>query len=527
MGLKVMHERYRLGLTVGREPEFYGGLHGRRDRIAIKCGEASLTWAELGVRVHRLARAWEESGVERGATVATFLQNRIEIIELMYSLARVSLTNATINSKYTARELADAVRACDVRAIVVDSALVHVVDEALRDSSTIGPKDIYVVGGDGNHPYSTYDELLAGGDDEPIGREPDENDIVWLASTGGTTGTPKTCLSPQRAWVQTWIAVCRELTIGRNDVELICGSMNHAMGLLCGMSCLYAGGTLIMLTEFDPVEALRIIERERVTFLAGAAPLFNMLLQVPDYRRFDVSSVRKVYSAGAPMMTSTKLKIFDFFQDAEFMSAYGATETGFTTMLYPEDQLRKTQCAGQPLLGMEIAVFDDDGRRCETGEVGTIYKRGWHMAVEYYKDPEATAAQFLDDWHTAGDMGYLDDEGYLYISDRKKNMIISGGINVYPTEIEDVLSSHPAVREVAVIGTPDDRWGETVCAVVVLHAGSEEDPTSLQAFCRERLAKFKVPRRFEFRTELPKTYAGKVSHRELRDPFWAGWDGRL
>lgn len=517
-----MLESYRLGLTTGHEPEYWGSLHGRRDRIAVTCGEASQTWGELAEHVHTLARGWENLRLERGDKVATFLKNRVEIIEMIYSLARVGLVNATINSKFTAREFADTVSFSDARVIVADAGLIHVVDEALKKLPHLSEKDVFIVGGDGDHPYSTYGDVFALGDDEPITREPDESDILWMAFTGGTTGKSKACLAPQKALVRLWTAMCMELGVGRSDVELVCGSMNHAMGLLYGMSVLFVGGRLVILPEFKPSEALKTIEEEKVTFLPIAPSLFNMMLEVPDSDRFDVSSVRTVLSAGAPLMTRTKLRIMEFFKGAEFFSGYGSTETGYTTILYPEDQLRKVQCAGQPLRGMEVAVFDENGRVCPPNEIGTIYKRGWNVAVEYYKDPEATAAAFLEDgWHTVGDMGYLDDEGYLFITDRKKNMIISGGVNVYPTEVEDVLTSHPAVQESAVIGVPDERWGELVYAVVVLRPGAETTPEELDAFCRERLANFKVPKKFEFRPELPKTYAGKISHRDLRAPFWA------
>ena len=217
----------------------------------------------------------------------------------------------------------------------------------------------------------------------------------------------------------------------------------------------------------------------------------------------------------------------DFFSGADLCSGYGGTESGLYAIVYPEDQHRPGQTAGVAPRGVELAILDEDGNRCAPGEVGTIYQRGWHTAVEYFKNPAATAAQFRGEWHTLDDMGYLDDEGYLFITDRRKNMIVSSGVNVFPAEIENVLAAHPDVVEAAVIGIPDETWGEVVCAFVVLRSDTDTDAAALDAYCRERLARFKVPRRFEFRADLPRTYAGKLSHRELREPFWADRSARV
>ena len=504
-----MRDRYQLALTVGTEPAYYGAMPGSRDRVAVVCGVDQLTWSELASRVHTLARAWENLGLERGAKVATLLRNRVEVPELVYSLARVGLTNVTVNAKYTAREVAETIAFSDAGTVVVDASLLVVFDQAIEHMPGISVDDVYVVGAGGTHSYRSYDDLLATGDAGPILREPDEDDIAWMAFTGGTTGASKACLAPQRGLVQLWTAMCMELGLGRRDVVLVCGSMNHALGLLYGLAVLYTGGKLVVLPEFDPAGALRAIEEHQVTFLPLVPSLFTMIVESPDRPYRDTSSLRRVLSTGAPLTSTTRGQIVAAFAGAEFISAYGATESGFTTLLPSEDHHRKPGSVGLPLRGMEVGVFDDQANACGAGEIGTIYKRGWNVAVEYYKDAEATDAAFMGDWHTVGDMGYLDDEGYLFITDRRKNMIISGGVNVYPAEVEDVIDSHPAVAESAVIGVPDDVWGEVVLAVVVLRPGSHETAESLGAFCRERLASFKQPRRFEFRDALAEDLRGQ------------------
>lgn len=516
---------YTLDLSIGTQPEYFGGLHGRADRPAVTCGDVSFTWSQLAERVHRLARAWCRLGLERNDVVGTFLKNRIEVVDIMFSMGRVGVTAATMNAKLTSPELAKAVRFVDSKAMIVDAALLSTFDEIRPQLTDIPDELVFVVGPtDRPHPYRAFDELFDVGDLEPIDREASEDDVWWIAFTGGTTGEPRACLVPQRGAVQLWINICIEVGITRDDVQIVSGSMNHAMGLLYGFASLYVGGTLVILPEFSGDAALRTIEKERVTFLPMAPALFTMVLESPHLHDYDVSSVRTALSAGAPLLTATKLRILDAFPGVKLWEAYGSTESGYITLLRPEDQLRKVRCAGQPVRDMRLRIVDDDGRDLPANQVGTIYKKGWLQGAVYYNDPEATAAQFLPGgWHTSGDMGYLDDEGYLFITDRKKNMIITGGVNVFPTEVEEMLCHHPRVVEAAVVGIPDERWGERVCAFVVARDG-ELTAEELDAYCRQQLAKFKIPRRFEFVTELPKTYAGKIRHRELRDRFWAGLD---
>jgi acyl-CoA synthetase (AMP-forming)/AMP-acid ligase II len=517
-----------LATLVGYEPEHYARSGNRRDRIAVKCGDRSVTWGQLGERVHRLASAWENRGFQPGDRVATFLTNRVEVIEIMYSLARVSMVNATVNAKFKAEEFVNTVAFADVSALVVDSSLLGVVDQAIVGLPHIDRSNVFVVDGQGiEHAYATFEDLLASGDDAPIQRVPDEYDTMWMAFTGGTTGPSKACMASHRAMAHMWAVMSQDFDVRRSDVGLIASSLNHALGVQFGMALLHLGGTLIVLPEFNPVTVLETIEAEKITFIPSAPSLFNMILDAGAAGSYDVSSMRLVVTGGAPVSTTTRNRLLDYFANADLTSGYGGTESGLFSIVYPEDQRIKPQSAGVAPLGVELAILDEEGRVCAPGEMGTIYQRGWHTAVEYYKNPEATAAQFRGEWFTLDDMGYLDEDGYLYITDRRKNMIVSSGANVFPAEIENVLAGHPDVAEVGVIGIPDETWGEVVCAIVVLRLGAEPDVDALDNYCRERLARYKVPRRFEFRTELPKTYAGKLSHRELRAPYWADRSARV
>ena len=246
--------------------------------------------------------------------------------------------------------------------------------------------------------------------------------------------------------------------------------------------------------------------------------MFEMLLEVPDKARFDTGSVRRLMSAGSPLLTATKERLLEFFPDAGLYELYGSTEAGFFSILKPEDQLRKERSAGLPYFGCELRILDPDGNDVPAGTVGQIYKRGAGLGVRYYKNPAATEDQFHGEWISSGDLGRFDEEGYLYVVDRAKDMIISGGVNIFPTEIEDVLVKHPDVVEAAVIGRPDPKWGEIVTAYVVTRKGVPVPERELNALCREKLAAYKRPRAYLALDELPKNASGKLLKRVLKEP---------
>jgi acyl-CoA synthetase (AMP-forming)/AMP-acid ligase II len=455
-----------------------------------------------------------------------FLKNSLEFVELVHSMGRIGVTVVPLNFRYSAAELARAVNFSDARILIADAELLSVVDEARQAFNSIRIENIYVVG-DASHAYESYEALLAIGDDQPIVGKATEDDVLWMPFTGGTTGDPKACLVSHRNAALEWLTIGVEVGVGPDDVQLVAGPLFHGLGFEHALAAIFVGATIVVMRDFRPEQALRIIEAEKVTYAPMAPTLFAMLLSVENRADFDVSSVRRLLSAGAPLLTAQKLGILEYFWKAGLIELYGSTEGGIYTMLKPPDQLRKVRCAGQPVLGVEIKIVDLDGNECEQGEVGTIYKRGPMLGPAYYKNPEATAAQFMDGWHTSEDMGKLDSEGYLYIFERKKDMIISGGVNIYPTEIEEVLTSHLSVREAAVIGIPDEKWGESLLAFIVAEPGSVVDTAELIALCGKELARYKAPRKFEFVTELPKTGVGKLARKALREPYWAGQEAKV
>jgi acyl-CoA synthetase (AMP-forming)/AMP-acid ligase II len=507
---------YSEDLTIGEIPH----LHARRpllcDRTAIVEGDRRLTWREVSERTARLAHALADRGVRRGDTVAVVLQNRVEYPEIVYALAGLGAVVVPVSYRFIAREVVFAATHTEVVAAIVDVDVVDVFAEANRELGL--PDDrVLVVGGPQEHGYRDYDEVLATSstatDDYLVG---EEDDVYQLGFTGGTTGYPKACEVTQRVARQNWISLTIEFGVMGRDTMLIGGPFYHGLGFGWGLGQLSLGGTIVMLRTFEARRALEAIDAEKVTYTPMAPTMYTMMLEVEDKERYDVSSVRGLVSAAAPLLTSTKTALLDFFPSAGLFEFYGATEAGFYAVLKPEDQLRKTRSVGQAYHGCELRVLDPDGNDVPTGEVGQIYKRGPKLGARYFKDPEATEAAFRGEWMTSGDLGRLDDEGYLYVVDRAKDMIISGGVNIFPSEIEEVLASHPDVLQCAVIGIPDEKWGETVIAYVVPHEGATLDVASLEELCLTNLARYKKPRRFEVVDSLPHNSSGKLLKTELR-----------
>jgi acyl-CoA synthetase (AMP-forming)/AMP-acid ligase II len=365
-----------------------------------------------------------------------------------------------------------------------------------------------------------YAQLIAGGRGSEAVPRPSEDEPVWFALTGGTTGAPKLVRVPHRVLVQMWLFMAVELGIGRDDVMLLPGPLYHGLGFGFALQQLYVGGRVVVMPSFDPAEALRLIEAESVTVLPAVPTMLTMMLAAPELPASDTSSLRLILSSGSSLLTPTKERLLAAFPHARLFESYGATEAGFFTVLRPEDQFRKVRSCGLPFFGSDVRVLDSAGGDAAPGEVGLVYKRGLIEGGGYAEDEQATAAMFRDGWCTAGDLGYLDDEGYLYLVDRARDMIVTGGVNVFPAEIEEVIAAVPGVHEVAVIGVPEETWGESIKAFVVPAPGARVTADQIIGACAERLASFKKPRLVEFVTELPKSAAGKVLKRELRQDGW-------
>ncbi|MBI2877015.1 MAG: AMP-binding protein, partial [Candidatus Tectomicrobia bacterium] len=287
---------------------------------------------------------------------------------------------------------------------------------------------------------------------------------------------------------------------------------------------IYIGGTVLIKDKFEARDALKTIQDEKVTTGFIVPTMYNLMMTLPqeELKSYDVSSMRVIISAAAPLHTKTKEWILDYFSNASLSEAYGATELGICTNLKHRDQRRKIRCVGQGVFGYEMKLLDEDGNPVKQGEPGILYATGPCMLDGYYKNPKATEENSAGPWFTVGDIVKEDEEGYYYVVDRKSDMVISGGVNIYPVEIDNCLMSHPKVADVAVIGVPDELWGESLKAFVVLRPGETCTAEELIEHCRQNLAPYKKPKSVDFVPELPRNPSGKILKRVLRDQFWKG-----
>jgi fatty-acyl-CoA synthase/long-chain acyl-CoA synthetase len=340
--------------------------------------------------------------------------------------------------------------------------------------------------------------------------------------TSGTTGRPKGAYRPHGVPAEHVLDSIQLFGLRPDDVHLMAGPGYHSAVAFFSVLTIACGATVVIMPRFDPEEALRLIDRHRVTTTFMAPTLLHRIMDLPaeTRARYDVSSMRGLILGAAPCPFTLKERAVSYFGETLY-EFYGATETGVNLILRPEDQLRKPGSAGRVAPKQEVRLLDDEGNPVPDGQPGEIWVRSDWLAT-YFNRPDATERSMRDGFFSVGDVAYRDADGYYYICDRKVDMVISGGTNVYPAEVEACLHGHPAVRDVAVIGVPDDHWGEAVKAVVVLRPGITATEDELVDWCRGRIADYKRPRSVDFTDEVPRDQAGKLLKRKIREPYWRG-----
>ena len=490
--------------------------------IAVIYGEQRLNWSALNERANRVAHGFMNMGLKKGDKVTVLSFNCPEMLEITAGLNKAGLVVVPMNFRNVGKEIIYQVDNSDSRAVVFGEEFIDRI-MPIRDSLAGVPPDNYVVIG-GQTPDGTenYENLLAGADSGNPGVDVGEDDPSLIIYTSGTTGHPKGAVRSHRSVVLMGLYACTEYGFTEDEVNLSAAPLYHSAPAFFANTHLYIGAKTCIVKVFDPVTILEAIERERATNFFMAPTMYDLILSLPDEekKKYDVSSVRCAISAAAPLHTATKEAILDFFSNAELHEFYGATETGVVTNLRPRDQRRKVRCVGQAFFGADIMLLDEDGNEVKQGEVGEIYAATPCLMDEYYKNPEATEKGMRGHYFSVGDMARCDEEGYYYIVDRRQDMIISGGSNIYPAEIEETLHSHPKIMEAAVIGVPNERWGESVKALVVLKPGETATEEEIIEYCRANAADYKKPRSVDFLDELPRNPSGKILKRVLREPYW-------
>ena len=518
-----MSDAHRRAVVADVPRQYAGRPDG--DRPVLGVTEPTRSWRDIDTAADQLAAGLAAAGLQPGARVAALLPNCVEYVEIMYGVARAGCVIVPLNTRSSGPEIERALRFAGAAAAIVDERFLATVAPIVAAVDTL-PDERLVVLGDQTRGRTGYAELLAAARPGQLPR-PCEDDVYWMPFTSGTTGVPKASLVTHRALVEQWRVVEHEFELRRSDTMLVAGPFYHSLGFLFGLSALFAGGRLLVHPDFDPGRVVDAIEHRGATVMPAVPTMYTLLLAELERRPAALASMRAVVSAGSPLHTATKLELLERFPGAGLYELYGSTEVGIATVLRPEDQRRKERSVGLPVRGAEVRLVDDAGAEVPPGTPGEVEKRGLLLGPRYWRNEADSAAIEHDGWIATGDIGVQDDEGHLSIVDRKKDMIVSGGANVFPAEIEAVIAGDPAVLEVAVIGVPDPVWGEAVTAVVVPRPGHELDRDALVQRCAAELADFKKPRRIEVVGELPKSGAGKVLKRELRERFWAEAGSRV
>ncbi|MCG2593910.1 AMP-binding protein [Ramlibacter sp. XY19] len=496
-------------------------------KLGARDSRRSLTYAEWDARATRLAAGLLGLGLAPGDRVAVLAYNCLEWMEIYVGLARAGLVAVPINFRLTAPEIAYIAGHAEVGALIAGREFCGTVD-AIRGELAMPTACHIVLGEPPTGGWTGYEQLLAGADAGRVFPPVAPADTCALMYTSGTTGRPKGVVRSHEGSSLIALATALEMGFSRDDTGLLVMPLCHANSLYFGTTFIHLGATIVVddRRSFDPEALLATLAHEKVTFTSLVPTHYIMLLALPEEvkRKYDVASVGKLMISSAPARRDTKLGILEFFRNGKLYELYGSTEAGWVTLLRPHEQIDRLGSVGREWAGSgAIRLLDEDGREVADGEVGELFSRSPYAFDGYWKNTDKTAEAFRGDWCSVGDMARRDADGYIWLVDRKSNMIISGGENIYPSEVEGVLGAHPKVKDVAVIGVPHAKWGEAVQAVVVLHQGEQAGADELRAWCRERLAGFKCPQSVLFLADadMPRTATGKILHRVLRQRLQA------
>lgn len=491
-----------------------------------------MTFQKLEERSNRLANALLGLGLKKGDRVAFQMSNRPAIVELECALYKAGLVRVPLNARLAPGEVVDVIANGDPKVFLVGDSHTDTV-LALKDK--LGSVEHFVSVGAPVSGWRDYEALLAGAADTNPDAAMEPDDLAVLHYTSGSTGKLKAAMQTVGNRISHLRKVCmHRMRVGPGDVLLLSGPLTHASGMFI-QPFLYQGGAILIQDRFDPDTLLAAVQRWRVTHTFMVPTMLNRLATHPGLHNYDLSSLKQIAYGGAPMAPARIREAWAALGPVLSQGYGGGETTGGLILMTTQDHAQAIESAphrlascGRPIGESLVRVVNESGESVSGDEVGEIVVRGPDVFAGYWREPELTQKAFdAQGWLRTGDLARVDEEGYIYIVDRSKDMVISGGFNIYPTEVEQALYSHPAVYEACVVGVPDETWGEAVKAVVVLRPGKLASEAELIQHCRELLADFKKPKSIDFVAELPRNPNGKISRKEVREPFWAGHDRRV
>ncbi|KJK25910.1 AMP-dependent synthetase [Burkholderiaceae bacterium 16] len=501
------------------------------DHAAVLYQDRVLTYRQLDERSNRLANALLGLGLVKGDRVAIQSRNRTELVEIECALYKAGLVKAALNPRFTASEASDVAENCTPRVMIAGPGYTGYSPA----TAGFGSVETFIAIGGPAAGYADYESLLAGASDAPVDAAPLSDDLAVLHFSSGSTGKIKAAMQSYG----NRLAALRKMLLGMDkparpgDRLALIGPVTHASGMLM-QPYLYTGATLVLFDKFEPAHFLAEVARLRITHVFMVPAMINMLLAEPTLASADLSSLKTLAYGAAPMAPARIREAWERIGPI-LSQGYGASEsTSGVTRLSTADHAeamahrpeRLASC-GRALGETEVCVVDEQGREVSGDEIGELVIRGEDVFQGYWGEPALTREALADGWLRTGDLARVDEQGYIYLVDRKKDMIISGGFNVYPTEVEATLYLHPDVMEACVISVPDDTWGESVKAVVALRPGRQASADDLIAHCRARIADYKSPRSIDFVADLPKNASGKLARKLVREPYWQGVSRRV
>ncbi|MBN1380789.1 MAG: long-chain-fatty-acid--CoA ligase [Deltaproteobacteria bacterium] len=492
-----------------------------------------LTAGEVLDRSFRIANAFLKLGMKKGDKVGVLLKNSHQSVESFCGIMCAGMARVPLNMRNSAREHLYILNNSETKAVIAGEEYAGMIDSIRSEVETL--EHVICVTGTPPKGVLNYEELIAKASPDEPDVQINDDDIFRLSYTSGTTGVPKGVVQHNRAAMTSFYNVLLDgLDIQKDDVVALTSPVTHASGAMI-LPHFIRGAKVVILPGFDSKQLLETVEKERVTTLYLVPTTIVMLLNDPSLKKYDLSSIKSIRYGASPIALEVLKQAIETFGNV-FLQGYGLTEGSMPlTLLTKEDhimdgsekKLKRLKSVGREVTVAKVRIMGDDGALLPPGEIGEIVAQSDQIMREYWKNPEATAESFQGGWLHTRDMGYMDEDGYVFLMDRQGDMVVSGGFNVYPKEVEDVLYRHPAVLEAAVFGVPDPKWGETVKAAVALKQDRTATEDEIIEFCKQHLAGYKKPTSVDFVDALPKNDNGKILRKDLKAPYWAGQERQI